>query len=229
MLIRLIVFTAKLGSATDTLDSEGAVIATSEQQVPQDWEPLLEKFRGEIEQVPPMYSALKYNGKKLYELAREGKSVERKSRQVRIYQLTLLSADTDHISLDVICSKGTYIRTLVDDLGQLSGCLAHVVKLERYKVADFLLQNSMTIADLEKYVVTDNPQKLLLQIDSAVLQFPKLTLTKQQVIDLFHGKQFAADFVSDSLVRVYDNTNKFLGLVEVARKIVKSKRLISFA
>jgi tRNA pseudouridine55 synthase len=216
--------TAKLGSATDTLDSEGQVIATSDIPPPINWEPYLKKFRGAIKQIPPMYSALKHNGKKLYELARAGETIVRKDREVLIHKLICTESSADTVSFDVVCSKGTYIRTLVDDLGRATGCLAHVIKLERYQVADFFLTNSMTLDALEEY--ENNIVELLLPMDGAVLQFPKIILDVDQVIKLFHGKTFNYNFADAAIVRVYDSLGKFLGLVSVTNNIVTVKRLL---
>jgi tRNA pseudouridine55 synthase len=216
--------TAKLGSATDTLDAEGEVVATSDVPPPTDWEPYLKNFRGAIQQIPPMYSALKHNGRKLYELARAGEIVVRKDREIFMHKLICTASTADTVSFDVVCSKGTYIRTLVDDLGRSAGCLAHVIKLERYKVADFLLTNSMTLAALEEY--QNNKVALLLPPDSAVLHLPKIILNADQVIMLFHGKTFHYHFVDAEIVRAYDSLDKFLGLVSVKDSVVTVKRLL---
>ena len=222
---------AKLGIATDTLDCEGKVIATSDVALPNDLEPILEQFRGNIEQIPPMYSALKHNGKKLYELARAGEEVERKRRQVHIYKLDLIDCSANSIELDVVCSKCTYIRTLIDDLGRFTGCLAHVVMLERYQVADFALSSSYTISDLQEKITSGaDPLQLLLPVDVAVQHLPRIQLNSAEVERLYHGKQLDLTNhnldTSFELLRAYDSDNAFIGLLSIYNGILKVKRLL---
>ena len=141
----------RLGRTTATADTEGETL--EEKPVPmldtQAIEAVLQRFRGDIAQVPPMYSALKHKGKKLYELARKGLEVEREARRVSIYELTLLGFGSDFLELDVHCSKGTYIRSLAQDIGMEIGCGAHVEQLRRTAVGGFTLDQSVTLEKLE--------------------------------------------------------------------------------
>ena len=142
--------TCRLGQTTSTGDAEGDVIdsrpvTTDSDQIKR----VLDRFVGQIEQIPPMYSALKHQGKRLYQLAREGKQVERKPRQVEIYQLELLSFGDCSLEIEVCCSKGTYIRTLAEDIGNMLGCGAHITALRRNAVDALLEQDAVTMERLE--------------------------------------------------------------------------------
>ena len=144
--------TARLGIRTETGDSEGAVVA--EKPVPDGLtadllEPVLDGFRGDIQQVPSMYSALKHKGRPLYEYAREGIEVERPARPVTIYELTLLDIRENELDIAVSCTKGTYIRSLVEDIGEALGCGAHVTALRRTMASGFTLANAHAVSDLE--------------------------------------------------------------------------------
>ena len=144
-----------LGVTTDTQDMTGKVLKQSEVHVSrEELEAVLETFRGNYDQIPPMYSALKVQGKKLYELAREGKTVERKARQVQILELELLEMEPDgiHVHMRVHCSKGTYIRTLCHDIGEKLGCGAAMEKLTRTQVGVFEIQDAMTLSQIEELV-----------------------------------------------------------------------------
>ncbi len=167
--------TFTLGTTTDTLDAEGEVLL--ERPVPVFTETSLEGifalFRGEIEQIPPMYSALKQNGVPLYKLARQGKTVERKARQVSIDRLELISHDQQTITIEVDCSKGTYIRTLVSDIGEQLGCGAHLSALRRLKSGDFAITECVTLDTLGGL---DCPEAELLSLDSALRNYPTVHL-----------------------------------------------------
>jgi tRNA pseudouridine55 synthase len=145
-------FTAKLGEKTTTADSEGEVLETrSTEHVTQELiESILAKFRGEISQIPSMYSALKYKGQPLYKLARQGITIERKPRQVVIHELKLLAWSKTQLSLDVRCSKGTYVRNLAEDIGEALGCGAHVIALRRLAVGNFTAAQMVTIEKLQE-------------------------------------------------------------------------------
>lgn len=214
---------AKLGERTDTLDAEGEVTETH--PVPEldvaELEALLaERFTGAIEQIPPMYSALKRDGKKLYELAREGKHIELEPRPVTIFSLTLVSLADDELVLDIHCSKGTYIRTLVDDIGQALGCGAHITALRRTKHGQFSLDNAVTLDALISEQEADGPEALdrhLFSLDDLLAELPVITLTEGQTRRFSHGNP-----VSDGLdlepgqYRVKDaDSGRFLGVGEV--------------
>lgn len=221
----------QLGVMTDTGDREGTVLET--RPVPElsvdDILSCLEKFTGEIDQIPPMYSALKLNGKKLYELAREGITVERKARHITIFELKLLDFYKDQLTLDVFCSKGTYIRSLAEDIGHTLGCGGTVNELRRLEAGQFNIENARTIEQL-----TAMDQKSLFQclinVDKPLEALPAVQLTDEQTICIKYGQslnllpfdEFSANGTSVSLerrqgtVRMY-NDAVFLGLGEMLR------------
>ena len=167
-----------LGITTDTLDAEGEVL---EECVPaleqEELLGMLQPFRGKIKQVPPMYSARKVAGKKLYELARQGKVVEREAREVDIYELELLSFELPRSTLRVRCSSGTYIRTLVDDIGRALGCGAHVSALRRHEVGPFNLDQALELGRLEESGEPLEP--LLIKLHDALEYLPKISLSEE--------------------------------------------------
>jgi tRNA pseudouridine55 synthase len=217
----------QLGVMTDTGDAEGTVIETK--PVPElsvdDILVCLEKFTGEIDQVPPMYSALKLNGKKLYELAREGKTVERKARHITIFELKLLDFAKDQLTLDVFCSKGTYIRSLAEDIGHALGCGGTVKELRRLEAGQFKIENAKTI---EQLTAMDRQSlfQCLINVDKPLEALPAVQLSDEQAICIKHGQSLnlslAGDEASESMenqqgtVRMY-NDAVFLGLGEMLR------------
>ena len=179
--------TAKLGQRTDTSDADGSIISTrpvkfSEAQLQE----ALARFRGESLQVPSMFSALKHQGKPLYEYAREGIEVEREARPITVYELDLLEFSGDKLVLDIHCSKGTYIRTIIDDLGELLGCGAHVTQLHRSQVARYPAERMLTLEQLqtifEHCKAEGRPPReeldpLLLPMDTAVENLPEVNMS----------------------------------------------------
>jgi tRNA pseudouridine55 synthase len=207
--------TMKLGVMTDTGDAEGQVIETK--PVPElsieQIQCCLAKFMGLQAQVPPMYSALKLNGKKLYELAREGITVERAPRQITIYELHLLDATFDTLTLDVACSKGTYIRSLAEDLGHDLGCGATVTALRRTQAGQFLLANAKTIEQLST-LTYDELQANLMACDKPLEKLPALHLSEQQAKAISYGQDIDIESQkSESDYRLYAD-GLFLGLGE---------------
>jgi tRNA pseudouridine55 synthase len=206
---------ATLGIVTDSEDAEGQVIA--EHPVPElDRDRIgqvLKRFRGDIEQIPPMYSALKQGGKRLYTLARKGETVERPPRPVTIHRLELTGLDLPRLTLEVDCSKGTYIRSLVRDIGAALGCGAHLSALRRTLSAPFKLTDAIALGDLESL----NPQEartLLLPPDQALTHLPEIHLDPIQSTRIRHGQRLAGlDSSASGLVRVYDNQT-FIGIGE---------------
>lgn len=193
----------KLGVETDTQDMSGRILEQREYQsiTVEQLEACLECFRGEIMQVPPMYSALKVNGKKLYELAREGKTVERKPRPVQIYELALLEIDLEkgEFTLDVTCSKGTYIRTLCHDIGQKLGCLAAMKSLVRTRVSVFLLDEALTLSQIEERM-KKNPElveEVLHPVDSLFPAYPKLQIKEKYAGKLANGNPLLPYFLKE--------------------------------
>ena len=207
--------TMKLGVMTDTGDAEGQVIETK--PVPElsidQIQCSLEKFIGLQAQVPPMYSALKLNGKKLYELAREGITVERAPRQITIYELHLLEATFDTLTLDVACSKGTYIRSLAEDIGHDLGCGATVTALRRSQAGQFLLENAQTIEQLSA-LTNDELYANLIACDKPLEKLPALHLSEQQAKAISYGQDIDIESQkSESDYRLYAD-GLFLGLGE---------------
>ena len=207
--------TMKLGVMTDTGDAEGQVIETK--PVPElsidQIQCSLEKFIGLQAQVPPMYSALKLNGKKLYELAREGITVERAPRQITIYELHLLEATFDTLTLDVACSKGTYIRSLAEDIGHDLGCGATVTALRRTQAGQFLLANAKTIEQLSN-MASDELHANLIACDKPLEKLPAVHLSEQQAKAISFGQDIEIESQkSESDYRLYAE-GLFLGLGE---------------
>jgi tRNA pseudouridine55 synthase len=225
--------TCKLGVRTSSADAEGEIIETRE--VPELSEAqvldVLARFTGEIEQIPPMHSAIKQNGQPLYKLARQGIEVERKPRQVTIYELKLLRLAGDEIEIYVHCSKGTYIRTLVEDIGEALGCGAHLSQLRRTRVGPFH-EEGMVSLDALREEAEEGPESLdhhLLPLDHALGGYPEVTLTESS---LFYIRQGQAVQVSqaptDGWVRLFDSTGKFVGVGAVLDDgRIAPKRLIS--
>jgi tRNA pseudouridine55 synthase len=224
----------KLGQTTTTGDAEGEVIdntrvCVSEEQLRQT----LPRFTGEIEQIPPMYSALKHQGKRLYELARQGKQVERKPRKIKIYRLAFLSYENETLAIEVSCSKGTYIRTLAEDIGATLGCGAHLTALRRLTVDSFDEQQATSIETLQTLARQGEAQLdgLLLPLGSALGQFPELKLDASASLDLTHGKRIPVPGCGiTGLCRLISNQGLFLGLGEVSSDAeLAAKRLINTA
>ena len=211
--------TAKLGARTATGDADGEVTATGGPQRLEraTIEQALARFRGPIQQVPPMYSALKHKGKRLYELAREGIEVERAPRPVTIHRLELLEVhDTGSIVLDVACSKGTYIRTLVEDIAAAEGALAHVTALRRTEVGPFSVDDGLvTLPDLEDGDGAGR-EAALRPLDQALADWPRVRLGRESAWYLQQGQPVTVPRAPDSgLVRIYGENAAFIGMGEV--------------
>jgi len=227
--------TAKLGIRTETGDSEGAVVeekpvpALTEAQV----EAVLENFRGDIQQVPSMYSALKHQGKPLYEYAREGIVIDRPARPVTIYELKLLAVREQELDLAVTCTKGTYIRSLVEDIGEALGCGAHVSALRRTLASGYTLANARDVKDLEAMRERgESLDALLLPPESALTMFPEHRLAGPALVSILNGQPVRIPGQSlEGFVRIYGDRS-FVGLAEampegddtnlVPRRLVKN-------
>ncbi len=232
--------TARLGIRTETGDSEGAVVA--EKPVPDGLtadllEPVLDGFRGDIQQVPSMYSALKHKGRPLYEYAREGIEVERPARPVTIYELTLLDIRENELDIAVSCTKGTYIRSLVEDIGEALGCGAHVTALRRTMASGFTLANAHAVSDLEAMRERgESLDGLLVAPDAALSMFPEHRLAGQALVSILNGQPVRIPGQAyEGFVRLYANESaneSFVGLAEafpegeqtnlVPRRLVKN-------
>lgn len=220
----------QLGIKTDSGDREGAVIARSKDKaLPtlMQIENALQQFRGQIEQIPPMYSALKSNGQPLYKLARQGIEIDRQPRRVTVYDLSIIDVQHDFLSLSVACSKGFYIRSLAMDLGDVLGCGGHVNALRRVKVGAFTIDQTVTLEQLEVLQSAQHRQRLLLPTDHALADLPKVDLTAKTADYFCHGQPVRAlKLPKPGLARIYTEDNSFLGLGEVANDgMVLPKRL----
>lgn len=207
----------QFGVMTDTGDSEGRVVAQMPLPDLRDdrLQACLQHFTGPIEQVPPMYSALKHQGKKLYELAREGKVVERQARAITIYQLQLLDADplSGKLSLDVSCSKGTYIRSLVEDMGHWLGSCATVIALRRISAGIYNLADAHTLEQL-RAMEPSQLQATLTPLDKPLQAMPEVSLSAEQAERICLGQQVEVTCEQAGPVRIYAQQT-FLGLGEI--------------
>ncbi|MDG6473896.1 tRNA pseudouridine(55) synthase TruB [Glaesserella parasuis] len=225
---------AKLGERTDTSDADGQVVQTREVKVEiADILTALEAFRGEILQVPTMFSALKHNGKPLYEYARAGITVEREARPITIFELLFVEYQAPYLTLEVHCSKGTYIRTLVDDLGEALGCGAHVTMLRRLAVADYPVEKMMSLEALQN-LAENQPlvelDQLLLPMDSAVARLPHLDLTDEQTKAVGFGQRVKFDNLKGiyGQVRLFSAEKLFLGVAEItADNVIRPSRMVN--
>lgn len=212
-----------LGKTTDTQDISGEVL---EERDPGDLteekvRSCIESFIGEYDQIPPMYSALKVNGKKLYELAREGKTVERKSRKVQIHGIRILEMNLPHVRMEVDCSKGTYIRTLCHDIGeklQVGGCME---ELERTKVGRFLKEDAVTLDEVRQKMEQGEGAELFTPLDQIFAELPAVTVTDAKAWMSYNGNDLPERFLLEKEewtdgqeVRVYDSRKNFIGLYQ---------------
>lgn len=211
--------TARLGEATDTGDGDGKVVATA--AIPAltaaDWQSIFTRFTGAIEQVPPMYSALKVGGKRLYELARKGESVEREPRTVRVHELVLLELHGSRLVFRVRCSKGTYVRTLVEDMAAAAGTVAHTAALHREAVGDFRAQDMLDLTGAER-IAEEGPEVLqarLLPADRALSGWPECRLCPEESRRFTAGQSVVVEDAGAGPVRVYGESEGFLGIGEL--------------
>ena len=200
-----------LGAKTDTLDAAGKIIAKSQKIIDKDqFLETMNTFKGEIEQIPPMYSALKVNGQKLYDLAREGIEIERKRRMVNIYDIDPLDFDFPRAKIRVNCSKGTYIRTLVDDIGEKLSTFAYVDNLVRARVGEFDIKDAIKSEDILE-ISREDLLKKLYPIDTALKNFEKIVLDKSYLEKLINGQVVEVEKNYGKIIRVYCE-DEFLGL-----------------
>ncbi|QHP79050.1 tRNA pseudouridine(55) synthase TruB [Pectobacterium odoriferum] len=218
---------ARLGQRTDTSDADGNVI--EERAIgfsATDLEQALEGFRGTTQQVPSMYSALKYQGRKLYEYARQGLTVPREAREITVYELQFIRWEGDELELEIHCSKGTYIRTIIDDLGEKLGCGAHVIYLRRLQVATYPTERMVTLEQLaalaeqaqtQEHPLSQSLDPLLMPMESPVIDFPEVNLTLVVAGYLKLGQAVqAANVPSNGMVRITEgDEHKFIGMGEI--------------
>ena len=224
--------TCRLGQTTTTADAEGEIIEAREVEVNRaQIEAVLPRFRGEIMQIPPMYSALKHQGKRLYQLARAGQEVEREPRAVTIHKLELCEYDGLKLKLEVCCSKGTYIRSLAQDIGEALGCGAHLTALRRRMANPFVERDSITLEQLQHMAEKDQIDALLLPVSAALNQFPELNLDARESERIRQGKVLSLNpEVTAGLYRLNLENGEFLGLGEAFPDgQLKAKRLMNTA
>lgn len=220
----------RLGVTTDTLDIEGQVVQTrgvdvSEQQLQQ----ALDLFKGQIKQIPPMYSALKKDGQPLYKLARKGKEIEREARDMTVFELTAKRIDDMHVKLDVHCSSGFYIRQLAYDLGEALGCGAHVVELRRTASKALNIEQALTLDQIKQFESQEQMDEHLYPIDSMLQFMPDIILPEQEATKLTYGQQleYNGDKI-DGLFRIYDSNQRFIAIAEVNEKgMIKTHKVFA--
>lgn len=201
-----------LGRTTDTQDVTGTTLAEKPVHLsPADIEKVLPRFRGDILQVPPMYSALKVNGKKLYELARKGQEVERQPRSITVFELTNLGFDGTRLSLRVRCSKGTYIRTLCQDIGDALGCGGCMEALRRVRAGEYGIEDAVP---LEQLLESETPEQYLRGLDTMFAHCPAVTLTPNQEKRCRNGNPFSSP-LPQGTYRAYSQSGEFLMLAKV--------------
>lgn len=209
--------TLKLGVKTSTLDLEGEVLATKE--VPSLNEELiinaLNKFKGKIKQIPPMFSALKVNGQKLYDLARQGIEIERKEREVEIFNIELISFNEDEIKFKVHCSKGTYIRTLGESISEELNTYGHLIQLRRTRVGNFKVEDAYKLDELDNYK--------LFPIKDALTHYPKIQLNDDEITKIKNGLKFKFN-TNENEILIIDKNYEPIAIYEKDGNIYRSKR-----
>lgn len=222
-----------LGKTTDTLDITGNVTATFDVDADQkDVLNVLDNFRGRIVQIPPMYSAVSVHGKRLYDLARQGIEVERQPREVEIKKLELVNNSENEYTIDVFCTKGTYIRTLIDDIGKKLGCGAVMTQLERTRAMGFSLADCKTLSELQEMKDSGrNFDSIILPVEQVLSVYESVKISPAQAIRFKNGgaldlNRIKAEFEINTLYRVYSPDAEFLGLGYTEDNQLKVKRLL---
>ena len=212
----------RLGLVTDTQDITGRVLEQRDAAsvTEADVRAALPRFLGPQKQVPPMYSAIKIGGKKLYELARKGQEVERKPRNITIFELAVEDGHDSDWNLRVHCSKGTYVRTLCHDVGQRLGCGGCMSSLRRTRAGRFTLEQAVTMEQILEFAKEHDPAELLLPVDALFAQHPALIVTLGQTEKLKHGASIRDCHFADGTYRVYSETGEFLLLGTVKRQVL---------
>ena len=218
----------RLGITTTTEDASGEVLETKEVDFNEDRIcEVVASFIGRLEQVPPMYSAVKVNGKKLYELAREGKEIERKSRTIEVYDIRIRQfLPPDRVEIDVDCSKGTYIRTLCSDLGKALGCGGHMAELLRTRTGVFSLENAIKLEELKALAEQEKVEEALLTMEEALKDFSVVKVSEKSAKFLYNGGKIQERFFTEKpasykegdIVATYDHENNLVGLYEIKKE-----------
>lgn len=210
--------TVQLGKSTSTYDTEGEIIKTSDKKISkEEIEIALQQFRGKFQQLPPIYSAIKVNGKKLYEYARKGEDVEIKPRDVEIFKLEIVNFDKENqtVDLHIECSKGTYIRSIANDLGNILGCYGHLIKLVRTKAGKFELANSFKLDELESKENVSNNMIYPLEY----LDYPKYSLNENEKQKVSNGMSINIDLSDGLCVLVWEK--ELAAIAEIKDKKAK--------
>ncbi len=211
--------TLRLGVTTDTEDISGSILEEKEVAVSQeDFLRVLSRFRGKIQQIPPMYSALKVNGQKLCDLARKGKEVERQPREIEIFELECLAFDGVEARLRVRCSKGTYIRTLCKDIGAACGCGGCMAALRRVTAGEYTIGEAVPLAQL---LEAEDPEQYLRPVDTMFRNYPAVTLSSKQETRCRNGNAFTLA-IADGTYRAYGQNGDFLALSKVENGIMST-------
>ena len=218
----------RLGITTTTEDASGEVLETKEVDFNEDKiREVVASFIGRLEQVPPMYSAVKVNGKKLYELAREGKEIERKSRTIEVYDIRIRQfLPPDRVEIDVDCSKGTYIRTLCSDIGKALGCGGHMAELLRTRTGAFSLENAIKLDELKALAEQEKAEEVLLTMEEALEDFLMVKVSEKSQKFLYNGGKIQERFLTEKpavltegeIVATYDHENNLVGLYEIKKE-----------
>ena len=223
----------KLGKRTETLDAEGKII--EEKEIPQNMleqsnksniEKILKTFEGEIEQKPPIYSAIKVKGKKLYEYARKGQEVEIPTRKITIYSIELkqIKKEENIIIFDVSCSKGTYIRTLCEDIAKKLKTIGYMQNLLRIQVGEFNIKDSITLT-MENKTDLENIEKNIITIEKIFSKYPKVNIEQSKIKHFLNGVKITQN-LEDGIYRIYTN-NKFIGTGTIKEKLLKRDIIVS--
>ena len=218
-----------LGVSTDTQDTSGKVLEKRDVQVTaEEAEEVLASFLGRQMQIPPMYSALKHNGKKLYELAREGKTIEREPRPVYFHEIRLLSAEMPRLRIRVTCSKGTYIRTLCSDVGDKLGCGGCMEHLTRTRVGTFHIEDALRLADVSRIKEEGELSRILVPVDRLFADRPALHTTPEQDALAHNGNPVPMEGLSEETqYRLYDSADHFIGIcrADTASSLLKLEKM----
>ncbi len=224
-----------LGKTTDTLDITGRITAEKEVKAKKaDVERALDAFRGKIKQLPPMYSAVSVNGKRLYDLARQGIEVERQEREIEIKRLELVGCNEalNEYTIDVFCSKGTYIRTLIDNIGRSLGCGAVMTELERTSAMGFTLDDCKTLAELQQLKDSGKGfNAVIISLDKALSAYDSVVVSPAQTVRFKNGgaldlSRLKKQLQQDVLYRVYSPEKEFLGLGKAEKEQLKVQKLL---
>ena len=219
-----------LGKTTTTQDSSGDIIEEKPVNCSsEDIKNVLSKFKGEIMQTPPMYSAIKVNGKKLYELAREGKEIERKQRKITIHNIEINRfIDNENFEITVLCSKGTYIRTLCNDIGKALGCGAHMSYLLRTRTGNFYLHNAIKLEDIDKVLENNSIKDIIIPMEQVLSDYNKFVVVKNGNKFLYNGNKISFNYIQNKKdlkqnekIIIYDEDNNLIGIYVVLIDCIK--------